>query len=102
MPDSAIRPSVSCRWWRCRRTASRSEDADSDRADAEDHLHAGNGRWLWAATLRDLPQRAAVGEPTVQTRYAKSGDVHIAYQATAERPVDVVLVQGWETNIDLF
>jgi class 3 adenylate cyclase len=37
----------------------------------------------------------------VQTRYAKSGDVHIAYQVAGEGPVDVVLVQGWVTNLDL-
>lgn len=37
----------------------------------------------------------------VQNRYAKSGDVHIAYQVVGERPVDVILVQGWATNLDV-
>lgn len=31
---------------------------------------------------------------TAKTRYAKSGEVHIAYQAVGEGPVDLVLVQG--------
>jgi pimeloyl-ACP methyl ester carboxylesterase len=39
---------------------------------------------------------------TAKTRYAKSGDVHIAYQAVGESPVDLVLVQGWVTNVELW
>jgi class 3 adenylate cyclase len=39
---------------------------------------------------------------TAKTRYAKSGDVHIAYQAIGEGPVDLVLVQGWVTNVELW
>jgi class 3 adenylate cyclase len=37
-----------------------------------------------------------------KTRYAKSGDVHIAYQAVGVGPVDLVLVQGWVTNVELW
>ena len=37
-----------------------------------------------------------------KTRYAKSGDVHIAYQAVGGGPVDLVLVQGWVTNVELW
>ena len=37
----------------------------------------------------------------VKTRYAKSGDVHIAYQVVGEGPVDLVLVQGWVSNVEL-
>jgi pimeloyl-ACP methyl ester carboxylesterase len=39
---------------------------------------------------------------TAKTRYAKSGDVHIAYQAVGKSPVDLVLVQGWVTNVELW
>jgi hypothetical protein len=39
--------------------------------------------------------------PTVQTRYAKSADVHVAYQAIGDGPVDLVLVNGWVTNVEL-
>jgi class 3 adenylate cyclase len=38
---------------------------------------------------------------TPETRYAKTADdVHIAYQVVGDRPVDMVLVMGWATNIE--
>lgn len=37
-----------------------------------------------------------------QTRYAKSGDVNIAYQVSGEGPIDLVFVMGWVSNIDEF
>lgn len=37
-----------------------------------------------------------------QTRYAKSGDVNIAYQVIGDGPIDVVFVMGWVSNIDYF
>jgi class 3 adenylate cyclase len=37
-----------------------------------------------------------------QTRYARSGDVNIAYQALGEGPIDLVFVMGWVSNIDEF
>ncbi|HZM35300.1 MAG TPA: adenylate/guanylate cyclase domain-containing protein [Burkholderiales bacterium] len=37
-----------------------------------------------------------------QTRYARSGDVSIAYQLVGEGPVDLVFVMGWVSNIDEF
>ena len=37
-----------------------------------------------------------------QTRYAKSGDVSIAYQTVGDGPIDLVLVPGWVSNIDVF
>ncbi len=40
--------------------------------------------------------------PTVKTRYAKSGDVHIAYQVAGDGPVDLVLVPGWVSNVELW
>jgi len=40
--------------------------------------------------------------PTVQTRYAKSRDVHIAYQVVGDGPVDLVLVPGWVSNVELW
>ncbi len=36
-----------------------------------------------------------------QTRYAKSGDVHIAYQVVGEGPVDLVYVPGWISHVEL-
>ena len=37
-----------------------------------------------------------------ETKYAKSGDINIAYQVVGEGPVDLVLVPGWISNIDVF
>jgi class 3 adenylate cyclase len=37
-----------------------------------------------------------------QTRYAKSGDVNIAYQVLGDGPIDLVFVMGWVSNIDEF
>ncbi|MDP9490755.1 MAG: adenylate/guanylate cyclase domain-containing protein [Actinomycetota bacterium] len=36
-----------------------------------------------------------------ETRYAKSGDVNIAYQVVGDGPFDLVYVPGWISNIDL-
>ncbi len=37
-----------------------------------------------------------------QTRYARSGDVNIAYQVVGDGPRDLVLVPGWVSNIEVF
>jgi class 3 adenylate cyclase len=37
-----------------------------------------------------------------ETRYAKSGDLRIAYQVVGSRPFDLVFVPGFVSNIDLF
>jgi pimeloyl-ACP methyl ester carboxylesterase len=36
-----------------------------------------------------------------ETRYAKSGDVNIAYQVVGDGPFDLVYVPGWVSNIGL-
>jgi class 3 adenylate cyclase len=36
-----------------------------------------------------------------ETRYAKSGEVNIAYQVVGEGPFDLVYVPGWISNIEL-
>ena len=38
---------------------------------------------------------------TPETRYARSGDVHIAYQVIGDGPVDLVFVPGWITHVEL-
>jgi pimeloyl-ACP methyl ester carboxylesterase len=39
---------------------------------------------------------------TPHTRYARSGDVNIAYQVVGDAPRDLVLVPGWVSNIEVF
>src|SRR5918995_2748721 len=38
---------------------------------------------------------------TPETRYAKSGDVSIAYQVMGDGPLDVVFVHGWVQSFDM-
>jgi pimeloyl-ACP methyl ester carboxylesterase len=35
-----------------------------------------------------------------ETRYARSGNLHIAYQVTGDGPVDLVFVHGWISHIE--
>jgi pimeloyl-ACP methyl ester carboxylesterase len=35
-----------------------------------------------------------------ETKYAKSGNVHIAYQVTGDGPIDLVFVHGWISHIE--
>jgi pimeloyl-ACP methyl ester carboxylesterase len=37
-----------------------------------------------------------------EIRYARSGDVHIAYQVLGEGDVDLVFVMGWLTNLETY
>jgi len=36
------------------------------------------------------------------THYAKSGEVHVAYQVFGDGPIDLILVPGWISNLDLW
>jgi pimeloyl-ACP methyl ester carboxylesterase len=36
-----------------------------------------------------------------ETRYAKSGEVNIAYQVVGDGPVDLIYVPGWISNVEL-
>ena len=35
-----------------------------------------------------------------ETRYAKSGDVHIAYQVLGDGPIDLLFVPGFVSNVE--
>jgi pimeloyl-ACP methyl ester carboxylesterase len=39
--------------------------------------------------------------PAAETRYAKSGEVNIAYQVVGDGPVDLVYVPGWVSHVEL-
>src|SRR5687768_15543670 len=38
--------------------------------------------------------------PPPRTHYAKSGDVHVAYQVMGEGPIDLIYVWGWLSHLD--
>jgi pimeloyl-ACP methyl ester carboxylesterase len=42
-----------------------------------------------------------VGVDRPETRYARSGDLNIAYQVTGEGPRDLVYVPGWVSNVEM-
>lgn len=42
-----------------------------------------------------------LGAVLPETKYAKSGDVHIAYQAIGQGPVDLLFIPGWVTHLEL-
>ena len=37
-----------------------------------------------------------------ETRYAKSGDVNVAYQVVGDGPIDLVYVPGFISHLDVF
>ena len=37
-----------------------------------------------------------------ETKYAKSGDINIAYQVIGDAPIDLVYVAGWVSHLDYF
>jgi class 3 adenylate cyclase len=36
------------------------------------------------------------------TKYAKNGDVHLAYQVLGQGPLDIVLIESWVTHVEAF
>jgi pimeloyl-ACP methyl ester carboxylesterase len=48
------------------------------------------------------PAHAAHADVHPQTRYARSGDVNIAYQVIGDGPIDIVFVMGWVSHVELF
>ena len=36
-----------------------------------------------------------------ETRYARSGDIHVAYQVMGDAPLDLVLVPGFISHLEL-
>ena len=42
-----------------------------------------------------------LGPVVPETRYVKSGDVHIAYQVLGHGPIDLIFIPGWVTHLEL-
>jgi pimeloyl-ACP methyl ester carboxylesterase len=55
--------------------------------------------WNMLFCLLDTTRNAAM---TTETRYAKSGSLSIAYQVLGDGPIDLVVVPGWISNIEVF
>jgi len=67
-------------------------------------IHGRGFRFVGAVESEDPLPPAAAGEPVPAarpvTRYARSGDIHIAYQLFGEGPVNLVLAPGFVSHID--
>lgn len=66
--------------------------------------HLAPANTMTASPLR-LQIPADLGEadlPVPETRYARSGDVDIAYQVLGDGPVDLVFVMGWVSHLEYF
>src|SRR4051794_33909456 len=63
---------------------------------------ASRTRCHWPPRARPSSSEAARGSMSApRTRYAKSGDTSIAYQTVGDGPVDLVLVLGFATHLEL-
>jgi pimeloyl-ACP methyl ester carboxylesterase/DNA-binding winged helix-turn-helix (wHTH) protein/class 3 adenylate cyclase len=47
-------------------------------------------------------ERAASVKRIPETKYAKSGNVNIAYQVVGDGPIDVVFVMGWVSHLEYY
>ena len=55
----------------------------------------------WAVSTRPAPSRVPRRTPMPDTRYARNGEISIAYQVVGEGPIDLVLVNGLAAHLDL-
>jgi pimeloyl-ACP methyl ester carboxylesterase len=60
---------------------------------------SGRGRWRLLHPFCCLYATGVAGRP--ETRYARSGDAHVAYQITGAGPVDLVVTPGFISHLDL-
>ncbi|HEY0377383.1 MAG TPA: alpha/beta fold hydrolase [Pyrinomonadaceae bacterium] len=66
----------------------------------------GGGRRVSDAKVAGVPPAADEFPPELmlvpETKYAKSGDVNIAYQVLGNGPLDLVFVMGWISHLEYF
>ena len=83
------------------RERTRSRVVIEDEADSSDQeLHPAE-----VVDLAHLSYDIAPSEPIFprpDTKYAKSGDVNIAYQVLGDGPIDLVFVMGWVSHLEYF
>ena len=62
--------------------------------------HRRGYRFIAHVTVIDAVASGPVETPRV--RYARSGDVNIAYQVVGSGPIDIVFVMGWVSHLEYF
>ncbi len=78
--------------------------------EEEDDEPAANSLSPSAQPILDITARPVPALPpaptsirrTLETRYARSGEVNIAYQVIGSGPIDLVFVMGWVSHLDYF
>jgi len=55
----------------------------------------------WTVSTRPAPDGVRHRAPAHDTRYARNGEISIAYQVVGEGPIDLVLVNGLAAHLDL-
>ena len=58
--------------------------------------------YRFVAGVRTDSPRQEQAPRAPETRYARSGDVNIAWQTAGDGPVDLVFVMGWVSHVELF
>jgi pimeloyl-ACP methyl ester carboxylesterase len=58
--------------------------------------------YRFAATVETSGNVAIATHEPPRTRYARSGNVNIAYQVIGEGPIDLVFVMGWVSHLEMF
>jgi len=53
-----------------------------------------------ATTVLDTVRARTTGDLKPETRYAKSGDLNIAYQVLGSGPIDLIYVPGWVSHLE--
>jgi pimeloyl-ACP methyl ester carboxylesterase len=61
----------------------------------------GDARYVQFCRVTEWRRSGGVTFDPPPTKYAKSGDLHIAYQVVGEGPRDLVFVPGWVSNVEL-
>ncbi len=58
--------------------------------------------YRFAAAVETSGNVAIATHEPPRTRYARSGDVNIAYQVIGDGPIDLVFVMGWVSHLEMF
>ena len=56
--------------------------------------------WSEGPLLPSARRTRTLGDVLRETRYAKSGEVHIAYQVVGDGPIDLLLIPGLFTHVE--
>jgi pimeloyl-ACP methyl ester carboxylesterase/DNA-binding winged helix-turn-helix (wHTH) protein len=65
-------------------------------------VYVDDGETAASETITSASIPAALPRHKPETRYARNGDVNIAYQIVGDGPIDIVFVMGWISHLEYF